>query len=298
MTENLNCKSTQKRLATLWGFVPGTPETISAARSAQAEELREVAQQVANIGEYREIVDAMALCLRPHERPAFIQLYREKAKAALAVATRPELALAPGIFQCDISPRPLNYPLSDYHQAPGGGPLHATWQDKPHRIVYDLIAAVRYYAASAMGETAPAKENALQALAADLRARADRTAAPGNELYVLGLREAADAASSAQGRADEHRLTEATDTPDPGRTAVDADGACTEQTGQLWGGEQSADVLHCYWIMMRECESQADSKKDHVLRVQVEGFYRQWNKLNGTDLEPIWVTRSKPAKAS
>lgn len=298
MTENLNCKSTQKRLATLWGFVPGTPETISAARSAQAEELREVAQQVANIGEYREIVDAMALCLRPHERPAFIQLYREKAKAALAVATRPELALAPGIFQCDISPRPLNYPLSDYHQAPGGGPLHATWQDKPHRVVYDLIAAVRYYASSATGEAAPAKENALQTLAADLRARAERADAPGNELYVLGLREGADAASSAQGREVERRLSDGLDASNKTDRAAGADEGHNERSGALWGGMPSEDVLHCYWIMMRECESQADSKKDHVLRVQVEGFYRQWNKLNGTDLEPIWVTRSKPAKAS
>jgi hypothetical protein len=52
----------------------------------------------------------------------------------------------PDLFTTDIVPRPLKYPLSDYHKAMSEGPLHYTWQDKPHRLVYDLIAAVRYYA--------------------------------------------------------------------------------------------------------------------------------------------------------
>jgi hypothetical protein len=51
----------------------------------------------------------------------------------------------PDLFTTDIVPRPLKYPLSDYHKAMSEGPLHYTWQDKPHRLVYDLIAAVRYY---------------------------------------------------------------------------------------------------------------------------------------------------------
>ena len=55
-------------------------------------------------------------------------------------------AVEPDLFTTDIVPRPLKYPLSDYHKAMSEGPLHYTWQDKPHRLVYDLIAAVRYYA--------------------------------------------------------------------------------------------------------------------------------------------------------
>ena len=51
------------------------------------------------------------------------------------------------VLDCDIQPRPLAYPLTDYHRAGIDGPLHYTWQDKPHRLLYDLIAAVRYYAA-------------------------------------------------------------------------------------------------------------------------------------------------------
>lgn len=51
------------------------------------------------------------------------------------------------MLECEIAPRPLAYPLSDYHYAGvPGTPLHYQWTDKPHRLLYDLIAAVKYYA--------------------------------------------------------------------------------------------------------------------------------------------------------
>ena len=78
---------------------------------------------------------------------------RDYARAAIA-AHVPEAAFgniaavpAQPVLDCDIQPRPLAYPLTDYHRAGIDGPLHYTWQDKPHRLLYDLIAAVRYYAA-------------------------------------------------------------------------------------------------------------------------------------------------------
>jgi len=50
---------------------------------------------------------------------------------------------------CDyVAARPLDYSLSDYHKAMSDGPLNFTWRDKPHRLIYDLIAAVKWYAAS------------------------------------------------------------------------------------------------------------------------------------------------------
>ena len=55
-------------------------------------------------------------------------------------------APASELLECEIAPRPLSYSLQDYHRAGLDGPLHYTWQDKPHRLLYDLIAAVRYYA--------------------------------------------------------------------------------------------------------------------------------------------------------
>ncbi|KQY83731.1 hypothetical protein [Pelomonas sp. Root1444] len=57
-------------------------------------------------------------------------------------------AVGAELLDCEIAPRPLDHPLRDYHMAPGGGPLHAQWEDKPHRLIYDLIAAVRFYAGS------------------------------------------------------------------------------------------------------------------------------------------------------
>jgi hypothetical protein len=42
-----------------------------------------------------------------------------------------------------ITPRKLEHPLEAYWLAPSGeGPLAAEWSDKPHRLLYDLIAAL------------------------------------------------------------------------------------------------------------------------------------------------------------
>lgn len=61
------------------------------------------------------------------------------------------------MLECSIQPRPLSHPLAAYHSAMSKGPLHYTWQDKPHRFVYDLIAAVKHYANQA-GQAAPAAQ--------------------------------------------------------------------------------------------------------------------------------------------
>jgi hypothetical protein len=61
------------------------------------------------------------------------------------------------MLACEIAPRPLAYPLADYHCAGVAGTrLHYTWTDKPHRLLYDLIAAVRFYAAAHPQQPAPA----------------------------------------------------------------------------------------------------------------------------------------------
>lgn len=62
------------------------------------------------------------------------------------VKSQPVEPVAPELLDCDIAPRPLSYTLREYHIAPSEGPLNFTWQDKPHRLLYDLIAAVKYYA--------------------------------------------------------------------------------------------------------------------------------------------------------
>lgn len=72
------------------------------------------------------------------------------------------------MLDCEIQPSPLAHPLSDYHYAGvAGTPLHYTWTDKPHRLLYDLIAAVRYYAQPA---PAPAEDMAVyDAIAANYK---------------------------------------------------------------------------------------------------------------------------------
>ena len=65
------------------------------------------------------------------------------------------------MLECSVQPRPLSHPLTAYHSAMSKGPLHYTWQDKPHRLVYDLIAAVKHYANQArQAAPAPVAEDA------------------------------------------------------------------------------------------------------------------------------------------
>lgn len=66
--------------------------------------------------------------------------YVEPDEPATAVQAEPV-----ALFQCDVTARPLDYPLSDYHKAPAEGPPNFTWEDKPHRLLYDLIAALKWY---------------------------------------------------------------------------------------------------------------------------------------------------------
>ena len=62
------------------------------------------------------------------------------------------------------------------------------------------------------------------------------------------------------------------------------------------------DVIHVYWIMMNECVAAYEAKQhdyqkqgrdpkmaDPVLRIQIEGMYRLWNKMTGDDKQPKWL---------
>jgi len=72
-----------------------------------------------------------------HELAAFDRAY-------LSISTTCNADLK--LFATEVLPRPLRYTLDDYHRAPSDGPLNETWKDKPHRLLYDLIAALVYYA--------------------------------------------------------------------------------------------------------------------------------------------------------
>lgn len=52
--------------------------------------------------------------------------------------------------------------------------------------------------------------------------------------------------------------------------------------------KMQADVISSYWTMLRELESKAEDSNDRILMVQVEGFYRLWNKMTGDNKSPRW----------
>ena len=93
-----------------------------------------------------EMTSAMATAIEdPENERSSWDLAENMYRAMLAAAPQPVAQPGEPLLDCDVAPRPLSYPLKDYHHSPSDGPLHYTWQDKPHLIVYDLIA-VRYYA--------------------------------------------------------------------------------------------------------------------------------------------------------
>lgn len=52
--------------------------------------------------------------------------------------------------------------------------------------------------------------------------------------------------------------------------------------------EDYENLIHCYWIMMQECEIKAQHENDIILKKQVEGFYRLYSRLQEVELKPRW----------
>lgn len=57
------------------------------------------------------------------------------------------------------------------------------------------------------------------------------------------------------------------------------------------------DIIQSFWTMLRECETKADDNNDPVLKIWVEGWYRQWCEMSESEIvrEPIWATRRRRA---
>ena len=60
---------------------------------------------------------------------------------------------------------------------------------------------------------------------------------------------------------------------------------------------EQKDFIATFWMMLRECETKADNEKDPILMHMVVGFYKQWNRVTGLDLEPAWTSRGRIANA-
>jgi hypothetical protein len=76
-------------------------------------------------------------------------------------------------FRQTVVARPLAYSLDEYWQSVAGeGPMGFQWYDKPHRIVYDLLGAVRYYS-NADGDASASKDDQIRKLREALEAMHD-----------------------------------------------------------------------------------------------------------------------------
>jgi hypothetical protein len=49
------------------------------------------------------------------------------------------------------------------------------------------------------------------------------------------------------------------------------------------------DVISSFWTMLQELESKAVNDNDGLLRCQVDGWYRQWNRMTGDTKTAKWT---------
>ena len=56
-----------------------------------------------------------------------------------------------------------------------------------------------------------------------------------------------------------------------------------------WTEDTKEGVLFSFWYMLQECEVKAIDEDDILLKIQVEGFYRQWNFLTNSNQRPRWI---------
>ena len=57
--------------------------------------------------------------------------------------------------------------------------------------------------------------------------------------------------------------------------------------------QEQPDFISSFWTMLQECEAHADHNTDPVLKIWVEQWYVQWNRVTNDNLRPIWQTRAQ-----
>lgn len=53
--------------------------------------------------------------------------------------------------------------------------------------------------------------------------------------------------------------------------------------------DEQESVLSSMWTMLQECEGKAAENNDPVLRLWVEQWYNQWNRITGDAKAPRWA---------
>lgn len=64
--------------------------------------------------------------------------------------------------------------------------------------------------------------------------------------------------------------------------------------------DEQSNMLGSFWTMLRECDSTVERSKDRdghyaqpILKHHVEGWYRQWNRVTGDNLQPSWIRNAE-----
>lgn len=116
-------------MSTSWSVVVGNLGTVFVGKEAQARV---------------EFTDYVGISKLPHVRASGepVTLFDPSGEIVREYEPPPpEVDLWEMGFSRERRMRP-DATLHDYWNAPGGGPLHFEWTDKPHRLLYDLIGEV------------------------------------------------------------------------------------------------------------------------------------------------------------
>lgn len=57
--------------------------------------------------------------------------------------------------------------------------------------------------------------------------------------------------------------------------------------------EEHANVISCYWQMMRRAEENARNTKSRLDELEAEGYYRLWNRMTNDNKQPAWMENTK-----
>lgn len=100
-----------------------------------------------------DLVDKLGQATTKGEMLALVLAYRRDVREQVLAARTPaaplgtdDMLVPSDAMSKVLTARALEHSLHDYWVAPTDeGPLAYTWKDKPHRLLYDLIAALRFY---------------------------------------------------------------------------------------------------------------------------------------------------------
>lgn len=62
---------------------------------------------------------------------------------------------------------------------------------------------------------------------------------------------------------------------------------------QIISRKEQPNFIANFWFLLVTAEGKADDDNDILLKHNVEGMFREWNRLFSDDLKPRWITRDE-----